>query len=131
MSCAKPMVMRHSRTAQAQRDIDQALRASIRLFGVGQARIYAELIDTVIDLLADDPERPSSRARPDLGPDVRSFHLEIAGGRRGAASHCVYYQVVSIAGHDTEVVVLRVLHDAMDPGRKVGIALRGTRAERR
>jgi toxin ParE1/3/4 len=69
-----------------------------------------------VDDIADDPERPGSRARPDLPGGVRIYHL--ASSRDRAASgygvvkqprHFIVYQV-----RGRRVRVVRVLHDATD-----------------
>jgi toxin ParE1/3/4 len=70
-------------------------------------------------MVAREPERPGSRARGELGAGVRSFHIELAARRRGAASHLLYYarELVPDAGG---MVILRLLHEAMEPRRYLG-----------
>jgi toxin ParE1/3/4 len=74
--------------------------------------------------LADDPYRAGSRAHPEFGYIVRSIHLDWVAGRRGAARHELFYAVHPIGAGNEELVILRVLHDAMDPAGRVKAALR-------
>lgn len=101
-------------THLAAQDIADLLRESRRRFGALQRDRYGSLIARAISMIAERPDRPGSRPRDELQPGVRSFHVELAAGRRGAASHVLYY--VASAG-DQPVQILRVLHDAMEPAR--------------
>lgn len=111
-------------TEAADGDVEGILRESARLFGPGQRDRYARLIETAAEMVAVVPERPGSRARGDLGEGVRSFHVELAARRRGAASHILYYaRDVAGAVEGKGVVILRVLHEAMEPGRHLATEL--------
>lgn len=101
-------------TAAAERDVEAILRGTLRRFGPAQLRGYAAHLERAAALVAADPRRPGTRARPELGEAVRSFHAERAAGRRGAAAHVLFFVALPEAG---AVLVLRVLHEAMDPTR--------------
>ncbi|MBP2233064.1 toxin ParE1/3/4 [Azospirillum agricola] len=103
-------------TRLAERDVTDILRESARRFGPLQRDRYAALIERAVLMVADRPERPGSRPRDELAEGVRSFHVELAAGRRGAASHTLYYVPGSSIGLADAVLILRVLHDAMEPG---------------
>lgn len=107
--------MRHRLTRRADADIEHILEETLRAFGPRQVGAYAELIDRAIDMVAEGPERPSSQARPDLAPGLRSFHVAIASGRRRGASHILYFTVMDATEGGREVVILRILHDRMEP----------------
>ena len=70
-------------------------------------------------MFADDPSRPGSRRRDELGPGVRSFHIELAGRRRSAAAHLLYYVQGTLDDGRDGTIILRVLHDRMDAARHV------------
>lgn len=108
------------RTPLAERDIDDILTETIRLFGERQFARYVDLIERAIAAVARDPMLLSSRARPEIGAGVRSFRLDDVGGKpRPRASHQLFY--VALPG---EVVILRVLHERMASRRHVAEVLR-------
>ncbi|WP_442581578.1 type II toxin-antitoxin system RelE/ParE family toxin [Mesorhizobium sp. ASY16-5R] len=117
--------MRVRYTKPADKDILHALSNSIRLFGPKQAERYLAVIRAGVQAIADEPQRPASKARDELGQGMRSFHLQFAARRRGGASHVIYYRVSS-TGED-ELIVVRVLADRMDPTRRVKSASMDTR----
>ncbi|PTM98749.1 type II toxin-antitoxin system RelE/ParE family toxin [Mycoplana dimorpha] len=108
-------------TKEAERDLTEIARYTLGAFGAEQAMRYASLIEKGLDMLAEAPLRPSSRARDELAPAVRSMHLSHAAKNRHAASHIIYYHLVGDA-HD--VVVLRVLHERMEPRTRLVDAVR-------
>ena len=113
--------MRSRLTKLATADIDAILRQTDRNFGARQFEIYVGIIDDGVALIASDPLRPSSQDRSQIRPGVRSFHLERVRNRRRSATQ-IYY-TISATG-EGEVVVLRVLHEAMEPKRRLASALR-------
>jgi toxin ParE1/3/4 len=68
-------------------------------------------------MVAENPERPGSRQREELASGVRSFHVELAARRRGAASHVLYHIREHLDDGREGVVIARVLHDRMEPLR--------------
>ncbi|MBE0530056.1 MAG: type II toxin-antitoxin system RelE/ParE family toxin [Rhodospirillales bacterium] len=106
---------RYRLTRAADSDIEGILAESGRLFGPLQRERYARLIEQAVEWVAGEPDRPGSRPREELCAGVRSFHVELAAGRRGAASHLVYYVRGRMADGGDGIVVLRVLHERMDP----------------
>ncbi|MFY8152669.1 MAG: type II toxin-antitoxin system RelE/ParE family toxin [Hyphomicrobiales bacterium] len=101
-------------TTAASADIERITEDTLERFGEQQARRYAQMIDRAVDLVADDPERPAARRHAELGQGVRSLHVAFAGPRAGAASHIVFYRTEQ-RDRGQAVVVLRVLHERMDP----------------
>ena len=71
-------------------------------------------------MVAADPMRRGSRPRDDVAAGVRSFHIELAARRRGAAAHLLYYAQGQLDDGREGVIILRVLHERMDPGRHIG-----------
>ena len=105
-------------TRRAAADITAILRDTAQRFGSTQRDTYATLMQTAALRLATDPTHPAARPRPDLAPDIRSYHLELAAARLGAASHILYFIPTSYGptSHDTaSITILRVLHERMDP----------------
>jgi len=78
-------------------------------FGARQAELYVDaLIETIEELAANAPHS-RSKARPEIGPDLRSLHVS-RRGRRGR--HMLLYQE-----NDAAVTILRILHDSMELSR--------------
>jgi toxin ParE1/3/4 len=111
-------------TAPADRDVSAILSESYRLFGENQTVRYAEIIKVGIALVSDEPDRPASKERGDIGAGVRSLHLRFAAKRHSGASHVIYYRITRSSGNSPELVVLRILGDRMEPRRRVASALR-------
>lgn len=106
-------------TEPAARDIKDILRETLRTLGTVQLTAYAHIIDTGIRLVADTPDRPGSLDRSELAAGVRLFHLELAAGRRGAAAHSLYYSTGRLSDGTMGTIILRVLHEHMEPRYKV------------
>ena len=104
---------------RADRDLVAILRDSTRMFGPLQRDRYAELIDRAVLLIAQDPQRVGSSACDDLRAGLRSFPIARAAGRDGAASHVLYYEMGTMHDGGPGIVVMRILHNHMDPGRHV------------
>jgi toxin ParE1/3/4 len=111
--------MRQELTEPAERDIRDILRNTMQMFGPQQARTYARIIEHGIELISDDPDRPGSIDRAELAPGVRLLHLEIAAKRSGGAAHCLYYIKGRLSDDTTGVIVVRVLHERMEPRHRV------------
>jgi toxin ParE1/3/4 len=113
--------MRWRLSSQAERDVASILRHTRDRFGPDQATRYAALIVRTFALAAEQPDRPNSHARPELGASTRSLHVAVASARRGPASHVVYYMLP--ATEDDILMILRVLHEHMEPRRRVRMAI--------
>jgi len=116
-------------TRQADADIARILKQTRTLFGRGQVHAYAEIIELGIALIAENPSRPSCIERDSLRPGVKSFHLELVKRRRGSASHLIYFRETRAPDGEREVVIISVVHESMEPKRKLGAALRDLDAE--
>ncbi|MCG6941683.1 MAG: type II toxin-antitoxin system RelE/ParE family toxin [Thiohalocapsa sp.] len=94
-------------SAAARRDIRRALEHSARRWGPEQRRRSGNLIGDGLKALFDNPRHPASRARDDIMPCVRTYHIA-KPGRPGR--HLIVYRI----GAGDSVQVIRLLHDAMD-----------------
>lgn len=106
-------------SASAQTDLINILAWTHAQFGELARQRYEALIATALRDIATDPERGGSSAQPELGADVRSWHLRLSRERARTASGVVqrprHFLIYRVEG-DT-VLVARVLHDAMDAAR--------------
>jgi toxin ParE1/3/4 len=101
----------------AQRDVISILAWSEERFGARVRARYERLIETAIRDIALDPARLGSRARPELGPGIRTYHLASSRQRaRGPSGiiriprHLLVYRLVG----DAELEIIRILHDQME-----------------
>jgi toxin ParE1/3/4 len=97
---------------RAARDVENILRYTGVKFGPRQARNYSDLIRDAAARVARDPFGLGTRSRDELRPGCRTFHVARVAGRSSAARHVVFYRLAV-----DEIVVLRVLHDSMNPRR--------------
>jgi toxin ParE1/3/4 len=110
-------------TELAEDDINAILAHTLREFGPLQLEVYSKLIDEAAQMVGQSPMRPGSKARDELGEGVRSFHVELAATRRGAASHVLYYVAGPMEDGTPGAIVLRVLWQGMDPKPRVLLGL--------
>lgn len=100
-----PAMVRVIRSRRASRDIVEIVRFTKERWGVGQAAIYAALIEQALVAIAEDPAR--GRPRDDLLPGLLAVPIRRPGQ---PARHVVFYRVTAAGTAE----VIRVLHDAMD-----------------
>jgi toxin ParE1/3/4 len=104
-------------TLPAEQDVAKILDDSASTFGVAARSRYEALLQAAIEDLRTNPRRPTSADRPDLGLGVRSYHLRFARRRAGKGAEKVRsprHLLVYVIESESEVLILRVLYDAMD-----------------
>jgi toxin ParE1/3/4 len=109
-------------SAAAEADIVDILSQTYEDFGNDAGIRYQWLIATALADLAADFERNGSLQRPEIGPNVRSYHLRHSRERARLPSgvvrrprHLILFRQV----RPTILGVGRLLHDAMDLNRHV------------
>ena len=102
-------------TNAAKLDFKAVLKETKELFGPRQRVVYKRLISEGVKMVAEEPTRGGSWDRGGVVPGLRAFHLEHAAGKSGAASHMLYYAVERLANGSPRVVILRLLHERMEP----------------
>jgi toxin ParE1/3/4 len=109
-------------SAMAQADITNLLSWTEERYGERARTRYEHLLSTTLRDLAADPLRIGAVARPELGQDVRSYHLRHSRKSAGVARprHLVLYRMRS----ESIVEVGRVLHDAMELERHSALVFR-------
>ena len=113
--------MRLRFTIAAQADIVGILSDSEVSFGSAARKRYERLIKAALRDISSDPLRLGSIPRPELGGEHgRSWHLkgsrERARGTDGIVRQPRHLIIYKIEGADL-VVIIRVLHDAMEVRR--------------
>lgn len=106
-------------TDAAKRDFAMVLRETTERYGAQQRDVYKGLIAKAVEMIAEDLARGGSWDRGRIVPGLRAFHLDHAAGRRGAAAHTLYYAVDKRPAEPPVVVVLRLLHERMEPDRRI------------
>ena len=101
---------------RAQTDLMIILGDSAEKWGAEASRRYGVTIMRAMRQVASDPEGRFTRPRPDLRPDLRSFHLRHV--RQSARTpgvkrpvHVIYYRIVEPG----LVEIARILHERMEP----------------
>jgi toxin ParE1/3/4 len=100
----------------AKIDVAHILATSAERWGTAARRRYLITLAMAMRKVAADPLGPTTRARKDLQPDIRSFHIRYArsieaGERVSRPVHMLYYRVIG----PELIEIVRVLHDRMDP----------------
>lgn len=111
------MARRLRLSPEAVLDRDAIWLYSAHRYGFDHADAYDRLVGQALQDLGAAPERPTSRLRPEFGPDVRSYHISLSGKRSGSRigkpRHVVFYTLE----YENVVYVMRILKDDMDPHR--------------
>ena len=108
--------------AQAELDFSEIVAWTRENFGECQAETYAETLTLAIEALHDGPEQLGAKARDDIEPGIRIFHV----ARQGRSGR---HFVVFREAPDQTIDVLRLLHDSMDLARRVQAAAGQFRSE--
>jgi toxin ParE1/3/4 len=114
---------------QAEADIRAILRDTKRIFGERQVHAYTALIESGLRMIAEDPFRPACQKRNEIEDGVRSLHLKNVPRHRRSSSHLIYFMEVETKDGDCELVVIGVLHERMEPRRRLAKSLRDLAGE--
>lgn len=116
---------------RAQADLAHILAESREKWGVEASRRYAAILEAAMLKIVAAPESAVTRARNELAPGVRSFHIKYVRQEPGAKVktpvHIVYFRAL---GPDL-IEIVRVLHERMDPTPHVQLAPRPKSSRRR
>lgn len=91
-------------TEDAERDIIDIYLFTLENFGLAQAEKYSADMVLRFDFVAQ---------RPELGRDYGAIYP--GAYRINQGSHAIYY-----LRRDTTILILRILHQSMDPARHLG-----------
>ena len=83
---------------------------TIKKFGAPQATKYLELIASALEDLMIGPKPIGSKPREDIGPNIRSLHVQRKGNK---GRHLLVFKEAK----NQTIQVLRLLHDSMDLAR--------------
>jgi toxin ParE1/3/4 len=115
-------------SSHAEDDIVSILAWSLDKFGAAACRRYEALLVTAFDTLCQNPERFGSTARPEFGDSVRTYHLSFSRDEARTAEgvvhrprHLLAYRVHG----QTELEIVRILHDSMELERHLPVDAEG------
>ena len=102
----------------AQIDLANILATSAERWGAGGRQRYAAVLAAAMRQVADQPEGPLTKKRPELRSGIRSFHVRYArrspeGATVWKVVHLLYYRVAE----ESVIEIIRVLHERMEPSR--------------
>lgn len=116
-------------SSHAEEDIVSILSWSLDKFGAAACRRYEALLVTAFDSLCQNPARFGSIARPEFGDSVRTYHLSFSRDEARTAEgvvhkprHLLAYRVRG----ETELEVVRILHDSMELERHLPVCEEGS-----
>lgn len=107
--------------APAFADIADIWRWTVQQFGHAAALRYEALIEQAIADLAEDPQRPGARQRPDLLPGLSIYHLVFSRAHVPAATAVKSPRHFVLFRHMKPgiIEIVRILHDSRDLVRHV------------
>jgi toxin ParE1/3/4 len=97
-------------TPAAEADFRGILRWTIERFGQVQARIYADVVSSTLEDLADGPSIIGVKGRDDIAKGLFTLHVARKGHK---GRHFDLFRINKDQGRNA-IEVLRLLHDAMD-----------------
>lgn len=106
-------------TVPARSDLRDIRRYTVNRHGIGGADAYDALLKQTLRDIRDDPFRPGSRERSELGEGIRSFHSSLSRGRAGSPIKSPRHFVLYFVPDEDAVAVSRILHDSRDLARHV------------
>lgn len=106
-------------TAPARSDLADIHRYTRARYGVRAANAYDALLKQAMRDLRDDPLRPGSNERPEIGRNMRSYHAALSRKRAASKVKAPRHFLLYFLPDEDAVVVSRILHDARDLARHV------------
>ena len=107
------------RTAKAESDLEDIRDYTIKKHGPKAAKAYTALLRQAFKDIREDPFRPGSHERPEIGVNVRSYHIALSKARAESNVKRPRHFVLYFLPKDNEVVVSRILHDSRDLPRHI------------
>ena len=102
-------------TQTAERDFREIHEWTASRFGTAQAEIYENAMVLTIEALQGGPMVLGIKIRDEIAAGLRSVPVKL---KRRKGRHFVFFRVSETA---REILVLRILHVAMDPARHVAV----------
>ena len=111
--------MNYELTPSAIKDVRGILNDTMRMFGPTQFNVYTALIDLGMAAVAKNPTIYGSSDYSELRMGIGVLHLQVVARRKGAAAHFIYYRAGRLRDGSDGVVILRILHEHMNPKHRL------------
>lgn len=98
---------------EALEDLADIREYTVAFFGERQAERYEALLGQAFSDIEEDPYRPYSTARPDLGESFRIYRVELSRHRSGTGVKSSRHVVIYVDFSEQGIGVSRILHDSM------------------
>lgn len=110
---------RYQLSEKAAKDVEGILDWTMKHHGEQAMLRYKKLLNRAIADVGENPFRPGSASRSEIGASIRVYHIRFSRARAAAGPervntprHLLLYRIVL-----DEVQIVRVLHDRMDVER--------------
>lgn len=101
-------------TGPAREDLLEIRAYTLETHGRAAADAYDALLRQTFKDIRDDPYRPGSKDRPEIGENIRSFHTALSRKRASSDVKSPRHFVLYFMPSENEVAISRILHDARD-----------------
>ncbi len=106
-------------TDPARSDLSDIRRYSLNRYGRTIADDYGELLKQAMRDIREDPFRPGSKERPEIGENIRSYHTALSRDRAASGIKSPRHFILYFLPNEDVVAVSRVLHDSRDLARHI------------
>lgn len=103
----------------ARNDLLEIREYTLQTYGPVAADAYDSLLRQAFKDIRDNPFRPGSKDRPEIGANIRSFHASLSRRRASSSVKSPRHFVLYFLPKENEIVVSRVLHDTRDLARHI------------
>ncbi len=106
-------------TNPARSDLTEIRRYTLNQYGRTTADAYGTLLKQAMRDIREDPFRPGSKERPEIGENIRSYHTALSRDRAASGIKSPRHFILYFLPHEDVVAVSRVLHDSRDLARHI------------
>ena len=106
-------------TDPARSDLHDIRRYTLSRYGRVGALAYDALLKQAIRDIREDPFRPGSKERPEIGENIRSYHTLLSRDRAASRVKSPRHFIFYFLPREDEVAISRVLHESRDLPRHV------------
>ena len=101
-------------TDPARTDLGGIRKHTLDRYGARGLAAYTGLLKQALRDLREDPLRLGSKARPEIGANIRSYHIRSARVRAGANVKSPRHFILYFVPDEETITISRVLHESSD-----------------